>query len=85
MQKQDTTKRELRAEEIHTITQEVLSEHFAIEMSESPDEQVDIFDVLIAAALERITLEIASDWLTNAPSANTVRTWVKTMLRMTRR
>jgi len=80
MQKQDTTKQELRAEEIHTITQAVLSEHFAIEMSASQYEQADIFDVLIAAAVERITIEMASDLLTEAPSANTVRAWVKTML-----
>jgi len=80
MQRQDTTKQELRAEEIHTITQEVLSEHFAIEMSDSAYEQTAIFDVLIAAAVERITIEMASELLTDAPSANTVRTWVKTML-----
>lgn len=80
MQKQDTTKQELRAEEIHTITQEVLSEHFAIDMSDSQYEQADIFDVLIGAAVERITIEMTSDLLTEAPSANTVRNWVKMML-----
>lgn len=80
MQNQDTTKQELRAEEIHTITQGVLSEHFAIDMSDSQYEQADIFDVLIGAAVEQITIEMASELLTDAPSANTVRTRVKAML-----
>lgn len=79
-QTQDTTIQELRAEEIHAITQAVLSEHFSIEMSKSNYEEADIFDVLIAAAVECITIEMASKLLRDAPSANTVRTCVKAML-----
>lgn len=77
---QDTTKQELRAEEIHALTQDVLKEHLPIEMSNSAYAAEDIFDVLIAASVERITIEMASGLLTGAPSANTVRTYVHAML-----
>ncbi len=80
MQKQDTTKSELSAEELHTITQQALCEHFSIDMSDSAYEEADTFDVLIAAAVERITIEMASNLLSNAPSANTIRRRIRTML-----
>ena len=77
---QDTTKREVQAVEVHGLVQEVLSEHFAIDKGESHYESADVFDVLIAAAVERITIEMSCDLLENAPSANTVRSKVRQML-----
>ena len=78
--KEDTTKREIRAVEVHTLVQEVLAEHFELDMEESAYEASDIFDVLIAAAVEQITIEMSCELLENAPSANTVRSWVREML-----
>ena len=77
---ENTTKREIRATEIHQVVQEVLAEHFALDMSESNYESADIFDVLIAAAVEQITIEMSCELLKNAPSANTVRSRVREML-----
>ena len=77
---QDSTKRELRASEIHELVQAVLPEHFPLDMSESAYESADIYDVLIAAAVEQITIEMACALLEEAPSANTVRNQVRQML-----
>lgn len=79
-QKQDTTRKEIRAVEIHELVQEVLQEHFAIDMEERAYESSDIFDVLIGAAVEQITIEMSCELLENAPSANTVRNKVRAML-----
>jgi hypothetical protein len=78
--RKDSTKREVRAVEIHAIVQEVMGEVFAIDMKGSRFERNDIFDVLIAAAVERITIEMACELLEDAPSANTVRSKVREML-----
>lgn len=77
---QDTAKREIRAVEVHELVQAVLHEHFDLNMDGSAYESADIFDVLVAAAVERITIEMACELLENAPSANTVRSKVRTML-----
>lgn len=77
---ENTTRREICATEIHHIVQEVLAEHFALDMPESNYESADIFDVLIAAAVEQITIEMSCELLENAPSANTVRSRVHEML-----
>ena len=76
----DTTKREIRAVEIHELVQEVLGEHFELDMENSAYESSDIFDVLVGAAVEQITIEMSCELLDNAPSPNTVRTKVKEML-----
>lgn len=78
--KEDTTKREICAAEIHELVQEVLHEHFVLDMAESAYESADIFDVLIAAAVEQITIEMACELLEHGPSANTVRSRVREML-----
>ena len=78
--RQDSTRREVRAVEIHAIVQEVLGEVFTMDMEGSQFEKRDIFDVLIAAAVERITIEMACELLEDAPSANTVRSKVREML-----
>ena len=78
--RKDSTRQEIRAVEIHAIVQEVLGEVFTIDMEGSRFEEGDIFDVLIAAAVERITIEMACELLEDAPSANTVRSKVREML-----
>jgi hypothetical protein len=42
-------------------------------MSKSAYEAQDIWDVVVAAAVERVTIEMACELLEQAPSANTVR------------
>jgi len=73
-------KQELQAEEIHELTQEVLQTHLDLDMAQRQYEAADIWDVLIAAAVERTTVEMASELLRDAPSANSVRTPVYAML-----
>ena len=79
-EKDSIGKNELHAEEIHELTQEVLQEHLALEMAHRQYEAEDIWDVLIGAAVERTTIEMASELLSDAPSANSVRTPVYEML-----
>jgi putative transposase len=62
------------------LTRETLQEIFQLDMTASEYEAQDIWDVLIAAAVERITVETACDLLEKAPSPNTVRKRVYEML-----
>ena len=70
----------LTAQEVYQLTSETLQEHFLLDMSNSLYEAQDIWDVLIAAAVERITIEMACDLLDDAPSPNTVRQAVYRLL-----
>jgi hypothetical protein len=63
----------LTAQETHQLVSETLQAHFYLDMSDSTYEAQDIWDVLIAAAVEHITIEMACDLLEDAPSSNTVR------------
>lgn len=63
----------LTAQETHQLVSETLQAHFHLDMSDSTYEAQDIWDVLIAAAVERITIEMACNLLEDAPSSNTVR------------
>ena len=58
----------------------LLQAHFKLDMSYSLYEAQDIWDVLIAAAVERVTIEMACGLLDDAPSPNTVRTAVYGLL-----
>lgn len=75
----ETTK-QVTAQEVYRLTSETLQEIFPLEMSERRFEAQDIWDVLIAAAVERVTAETACDLLEKAPSPNTVRNIVYEML-----
>ena len=55
------------------MTSETLQEVFPLDMRGSQYEAQDIWDVLIVAAVERVTVETACDLLDKAPSPNTVR------------
>jgi putative transposase len=72
--------KQLTANEVYALVGETLQEHFQLDMSTRQYEAQDIWDVLIAAAVERVTIEMASQLLDNAPTGNTVRAIVKTML-----
>ena len=72
--------KELRAQDIHELTQETLQKHWHLDMESSRYESADLWDVMIAAAVERITVEMACDLLDDAPSPNTVRNAIHGML-----
>ena len=70
----------LSAHEIHALVGEVLQEHFPLDMDGRTYQASDIWDVLIAAAVERLTVEGASELLEAAPSPNTVRNVLRGLL-----
>jgi hypothetical protein len=72
--------KQLTAQEIYQLTNETLQAHLKLDMSNSLFEAQDIWDVLIAAAVERVTIEMACGLLDDAPSPNTVRTAVHDLL-----
>lgn len=69
----NTVQNEIRAQDVHRLTQEALQAHWQLDMKKSLYSAEDIWDVVIAAAVERTTIEMASELLEEAPSANTVR------------
>jgi putative transposase len=70
----------LTAQQVYQLTNQVLQEQLELDMSDSDFEVNDIWDVLVAAAVERVTIETASDLLESAPSPNTVRNAVHGLL-----
>ena len=72
--------KQLTAQEIYQLTSETLQAHFKLDMSNSLFEAQDIWDVLIAAAVERVTIEMACGLLDDVPSPNTIRTAVRDLL-----
>ena len=62
----------LSAQDIHRLTQETLQAHFELEREGCAYGAEDIWDVLLAAAVERTTVETMCNEL-GGPSANTVR------------
>jgi hypothetical protein len=78
-----TKKREykrLNAQEVYRLVSDVLQEHFPLAMEGRAYAAQHIWDVLIAAAAERLTIEGASDVLDAAPSPNTVRNVLRGIL-----
>ena len=69
----------LSANDIYELTQDTLQQHFSLEREGCHYDEQDIWDVLIAAAVERMTIETASEMLAG-PSANTVRNAIKGVL-----
>ena len=72
--------KQLQASEVYELVHETLQEHFQLDMQACQYEAQDIWDVLIAASVEHVTIEMASQLLENAPTGNTVRAIVKAML-----
>lgn len=79
-QKYTTKAQEVTAQEIYKLTSETLQAHFQLDMSKSEYAAQDIWDVVVAAAVERVTIEMACELLEKAPSANTVRKVVYRLL-----
>ncbi|MCP4207783.1 MAG: transposase [Shimia sp.] len=77
---QSTTANRLTANDVYELTSEVLQEHFELDMSRRDYEASDIWDVLVAAAVQHTTVETACGLLEDAPSPNTVRQAVKAIL-----
>ena len=69
----------LTALDIHRLTQETLQAHFPLGREGCAYGAEDIWDVLLAAAVERTTVETICDEL-EGPSANTVRTALRGVL-----
>ena len=65
--------KQLTAQDIYQLTSQTLQETFQLDMSQSLYQAQDIWDVLVAAAVEQITVEMACGLLEDAPSPNTVR------------
>lgn len=72
--------KQVTAQDVYQLTGETLQEVFRLDMSDSLYQAQDVWDVLVAAAVERVTIETACDLLEEAPSPNTVRTVVREML-----
>ena len=72
--------KQLTAQEVYQLTNQVLQEHFQLDMDDSDFEASDIWDVLVAAAVQRLTIEAGCDLLEHAPSPNTVRTVLRETL-----
>jgi len=70
----------LTAQDVYELTQEALQETFDLDMSHSQYDAQTIWDVLVTAAVERLTIDSASQLLEDAPSANTVRNSLKQIL-----
>ena len=70
----------LTAQQVYELTSQVLQEHLQLDMSNSDFEADDIWDVLVAAAVQRLTIETASKLLESTPSPNTVRNAVYDLL-----
>ena len=69
----DQKTKQVTAQGVYQLTSETLQEIFQLDMSNSLYEAQDICDVLLAAAVERVTVETACGLLEKAPSPNTVR------------
>ncbi len=80
MAKQNSNSKELRAQDIYQLVHTTLQEHFQLDMENRTYGAQDVWDVLVAASVERISVEMASQLLEGAPSGTTVRTLVKSML-----
>lgn len=72
--------KQLTAQEIYQLTSQVLQEHFQLDMSNRNFEASDIWDVLVAASVQRLTIETVCNLLENAPSPNTVRNVIRDLL-----
>ena len=78
--KQNSNSKQLKAQDIYQLVSATLQAHFQLDMTNRDYTAQDIWDVLVAASVERISIEMASQLLEAAPSGTMVRTLVKEML-----
>lgn len=81
MAQQNGNSKQLKAQDIYQLVSMTLQEHFQLDMTNRTYSAQDIWDVLVAASVERISIEMASQLLEGAPSGTMVRTLVKDMLK----
>lgn len=72
--------KQVTSQEVYQLTSDTLQAVMPLDMTGRQYEAQDIWDVLIAAAVERVTAETACNLLEEAPSPNTVRTIVSNLL-----
>lgn len=77
---QNSNSKQLKAQDVYQLVSATLQEHFQLDMKNRNYTAQDIWDVLVAASVERISIEMASRLLETAPSGTMVRTLVKEML-----
>jgi len=70
----------LSAQDIYQLTLETLQTYFKLDREGCQYDEQDIWDVVMAASVERETVEMMCDILESSPSANTVRNAVKGVL-----
>ena len=80
MTRDNNNNKQLTAQEVYQLVSATLQEHFQLDMTNREYTAEDIWDVLIAAAVEQTSIEMASQLLEGAPSGTMVRTVVKKML-----
>lgn len=78
--KQNSSNKQLKAQDVYQLVSTMLQEHFQLDMKNRNYTAQDIWDVLVAASVERISIEMASQLLEAAPSGTMVRTLVKETL-----
>lgn len=78
--KQQSNSKQLTAQDVYQLVSATLQEHFQLDMTNRNYIAQDIWDVLVAASVERVSIEMASQLLEAAPSGTMVRTLVKEML-----
>lgn len=77
---QNSNRKQLKAQDVYQLVSATLQEHFQLDMTNRNYTAQDIWDVLVAASVERISIEMASQLLEAAPSGTMVRTLIKEML-----
>ncbi|MBK8905314.1 MAG: hypothetical protein IPM53_29295 [Anaerolineaceae bacterium] len=78
--KQNSINRQLSAQDVYQLVSDTRQEHFQLDIKNRDYTAQDIWDVLVAASVERISIKVASKLLEATPSCTMVRTLIKTML-----
>jgi hypothetical protein len=78
---QNSNSKQLKAQDVYQLVSATLQEHFQLDMTNRTYTEQDIWDVLVAASVERLSIEMASQLLEEAPSGTMVRILLKEMLR----
>jgi len=73
----NSNSRELKTQDFYDLVSATLQEHFQLDMTNRKYTVQDIWDVLIAASVERISIEMASKLLETAPSGTIVRPFAR--------
>lgn len=80
MARQNSTNNQLSAQDVYQVVSSTLQEHFQLDMENRRYSAPDVWDVLVAASVQRLSIEGASTLLEAAPSGTMVRTLIKQML-----